>query len=64
MQATLSGRENMSSFNASEYISYILNYKNENTSSDKGLTLIIKTMVLPGHKASDIGGCSANQSKP
>ena len=52
----------MSSFNTSEYISYILN-KNENTSSGKELTLI-KNNAFTGSVAGDRGGFSANQSMP
>ena len=52
----------MSSFDVSEYISYILK-KNENTSSGKELTLK-KNNAFAGSVADDRGGFSANQSKP
>ena len=52
----------MSSFNASEYISYIFK-KNENTSSGRGADSD-KNNAFAGSVAGDRGGFSANQPKP
>ena len=52
----------MSSFNVSEYVSYIL-INNENTSSGKGPTLI-KTTLLPGQNGvTVVASLPTNQSR-